>query len=459
MERDSRRDRSQWRGCHTFNNIICDGDQVGHTQRSGGLKMGQRYYFYYELDGSVETYDSSLPTTNACPYLPGQTVNTLEVPLEHPLLRIRSASMNSLRTADFKTMKPKDKFTTPRPAPPVPSLDNLRVGSSPAMQSLNHKRSARSLSPAPKWAHAARRFFGRKANNPDGDSVSELEVEGHYVEDSRFNRFDEPRSATPPGSIRSRDISPESLRRFLSEDLPPTPPTVELAPRLSIPDEIIEETDDDDNFATSAVSETAPITTLSPPPFQRSLSSTSLRGDKNASTVTIVPENPAKDAYTPSDPINTQSTASNDGLDNPCSHFSFSTVSSSLTPPTSESTQSRDYSQLSFFEDSDDDDEDMLSNGDESIIMQGNHQHIDEHPRIPFTGYSLPQPTTHNDKHLNVGSTPMTVIGSPALVARNENDVPVGNTNLLSRPGIDTGLDDLVSEMGWMADVIRPKDF
>lgn len=46
MERDSRRDRGQWRGCHTFKDIICDGDQPGPSRRNGGLKMGQPYYFY-----------------------------------------------------------------------------------------------------------------------------------------------------------------------------------------------------------------------------------------------------------------------------------------------------------------------------------------------------------------------------------------------------------------------------
>ncbi|OTA98927.1 hypothetical protein M426DRAFT_68830, partial [Hypoxylon sp. CI-4A] len=264
MERDIRRDRTQWRGCHTFNNIICDGDQVGDQNRSGGLKMGQTYYYYYELDGSTETHDPSMPTTNACPYLPGQTVNTLDVPHER-LSRIRSASTNSLRTADFKTMNPKDRFMTPRPAPPVPSLPDLRIGSSPVpAMSLVHKRSARSISPTPSWTSAARRFLGRrKDRHADSDAGSEMEVES-YIGENRY--VEEPRSATPSGSVRSRDMSPESLRRFLSDDRPPTPPVAEQTPKLLIPDEIIEENEDDDNFATSAVSEHAPFTVLSPPP-------------------------------------------------------------------------------------------------------------------------------------------------------------------------------------------------
>lgn len=47
MERDARRDRGQWRGCHSFQDIVCDGLQSSPEQkRSGGLRMGQTYYYY-----------------------------------------------------------------------------------------------------------------------------------------------------------------------------------------------------------------------------------------------------------------------------------------------------------------------------------------------------------------------------------------------------------------------------
>ncbi|ORY59238.1 uncharacterized protein BCR38DRAFT_305751, partial [Pseudomassariella vexata] len=292
MERDSRRDRGQWRGCHTFRDIVCDGDEVGN-KRNGGLKMGSTYYYYYEVDGSTETYDPSKPTTNTCPYLPGQTVNTLEVPVEQAL-RMRSASMNSLRAADFKTMDPSDKFITPRPAPPIPERISPRVGTSPAPAvSFIHKRSARSISPT--WTGAARRFLGLKPSTRGGDRTKTPEVDD--VEETRSIassytregprsvssirsvaniRLEGTRSTTPSDGVRSRDISPESLRRFLSGGAPVTPPAIEQAPQLSIPEEIVEENEDDDNFATSAVSESVPFTTLSPPPFQRTFSSPSI---------------------------------------------------------------------------------------------------------------------------------------------------------------------------------------
>jgi hypothetical protein len=46
MERDVRRARSQWRGCYTFEDIICDGDGGSSPKRTGGLKMGSTYYYY-----------------------------------------------------------------------------------------------------------------------------------------------------------------------------------------------------------------------------------------------------------------------------------------------------------------------------------------------------------------------------------------------------------------------------
>ncbi|KAI5863090.1 hypothetical protein GGS23DRAFT_596858 [Durotheca rogersii] len=470
MERDVRRDRSQWRGCHTFNNIICDGDQVGNPKRSGGLKMGQTYYYYYEVDGITEMHDPSKPTTNACPYLPGQTVNALEVPLEHPLSRLRSASMNSLRITDYKTMNPGDKFVTPRPAPPVPSLPDLRVGSSPVMSTLAYSRSARSLSPAPRWT---RRFFGRRRAGhghgaADADASSETEGESACGEDSR-------RSATPSGSVRSRDMSPESLRRFLSDDRPLTPPTavaVDPAPKLSIPDEIAEENEDDDNFASlvSAASENAPVTQLSPPPFQRS------------APAPAVPRCPTRPPPTPRasdgalpESFEPRPRAATIEVDIPRSRFSLSTAASPTSP---QSAESRDRSQYSFFDDSedsdDDDDDEVLSNADESFVIQGTREEPStdanadarrsvpkKHAYAPFTGcYRLPSHPAHlqGEKPLDAtrGNAPA-ALGSPDLLARIDGDGPLGNAGLLSRPGLDAGLDDLVNDMGWMADVIQPK--
>jgi hypothetical protein len=45
MERDSRRDRGQWKGCHAFEDATSAG-QGDISQSVRGLKMGQTYYYY-----------------------------------------------------------------------------------------------------------------------------------------------------------------------------------------------------------------------------------------------------------------------------------------------------------------------------------------------------------------------------------------------------------------------------
>ena len=55
MERDRRKGRGFWSGCHTFNDIICDGDDEGiHEKRAGGLKMGGTYWYFYRVDDDEE---------------------------------------------------------------------------------------------------------------------------------------------------------------------------------------------------------------------------------------------------------------------------------------------------------------------------------------------------------------------------------------------------------------------
>ncbi|KAM7196036.1 hypothetical protein V8F20_007230 [Naviculisporaceae sp. PSN 640] len=478
MERDTRRDAGQWRGCHSFKDITCDGDSGSTPRRDGGLKMGHTYYYYYELDGASETHDPSLPSTNKCPYLPGQTVNTLWIPVEQSG-RKRSASLNSLRDENYMTMKPADKFVTPRPPPPtmMPTAESpaRRVGTAPLH--LQHKRSARSLSPAG-WTFSPRKLFTRKG------SSSSLKDRGQSPtpEDERNPRAGE-------GS-RSRDISPESLRRFLVDDLPEEEYTIQPSsdrPAIAIPEDIVEENEDDDNFATSAVSENLLFTGLSPPP-QRSLS------PSPASTATLVPPTAAPTSVPaaptrppPSIPVAVPS-AGVVAVPQSQSRFSFSDSNSSMYSP--QSPRSPGSNSLpSFYHSDDEDDEDTPA------------QYEDYAPLSPLGGgigiggvdlarnlnatlstYSLPQSSDHPNamqkqkqhqaaeklslvvppsafdrghthKHLNTNT-----LGSPALVARGSgaDEVPLGNNNLLlTSPIPNSGLDDLINELGWMADIIR----
>ncbi|KAL6237799.1 hypothetical protein BDW75DRAFT_203155 [Aspergillus navahoensis] len=131
MERDKRVGAGHWRGCHTFTNITCDG-MVTNTvpARSGGLKMGATYWYYYLLDDDVEYYNEAEPMTTHCPFLPGQPVNVLQVPIILPdthLNRSRARSPSAQRT--MQTMNPEDKYMNPR-EPPKPKL---RLRTSPPL--------------------------------------------------------------------------------------------------------------------------------------------------------------------------------------------------------------------------------------------------------------------------------------------------------------------------------------
>ncbi|MBE3047450.1 hypothetical protein IMZ48_34045 [Candidatus Bathyarchaeota archaeon] len=200
--------------------------------------------------------------------MPGQTVNALTIPIQRSL-RKRSASLSSMRAGDFMTMNPREKYTTPRPAPnaslaPLPASAHL----------LRHQSSSRSLSPSPSW----RRFFRR---SPDRASTPtpEVEVEVSVPEDDA-------RSVRSYASgTRSRDISPESLRRFLRDDSPE--PAGEGPAVMVIPEDVEEdgEGEDDENFASAGPEGVFP-TGLAPPPFKRAISPSPLRafarGDDDA---------------------------------------------------------------------------------------------------------------------------------------------------------------------------------
>ncbi|KAI9749388.1 MAG: hypothetical protein M4579_006890 [Chaenotheca gracillima] len=131
--------KGMWRGCHRFKNIICDGelDPTKET-RDGGLKMGGKYWYYYQLDGDVEYCNQREPCTTSCPLLPGQPVNILDVPMEmgsHPSYTYEDSPTTVVSPTSIQwTMDPADKFQTPRPAftPPQTHLD------SPSISNISH---------------------------------------------------------------------------------------------------------------------------------------------------------------------------------------------------------------------------------------------------------------------------------------------------------------------------------
>ncbi|KAK0856332.1 hypothetical protein LTS02_010683 [Friedmanniomyces endolithicus] len=128
MHHDRRRGTGTWTGCFRFDNIVFDGDTTAWNKpRSGGLKQGGVYWYYYRLDDDVEAYDDLQACTAGCPLMPGQMMNVMEVPVEvvQPPSRARSVgcegmagmvggASSSLRQ---QTMEPSDKFAVLDPPP------------------------------------------------------------------------------------------------------------------------------------------------------------------------------------------------------------------------------------------------------------------------------------------------------------------------------------------------------
>ncbi|KAH6603450.1 hypothetical protein Trco_008225 [Trichoderma cornu-damae] len=440
MERDSRRGHGQWRGCFAFQNIVCDDESPYRHKRSGGLKMGHTYYYYYEVDGSAETFDTTMPYTTACPYMPGQTVNTLDVPVERTL-RFRSASMNSIHPENFRTMDPATKFMKPLPPTPLPSGTANRRAQSASI-SRPSPSSSRSQSPA-SW----KRFFTRKSqSSSDGprrpsagseDSTFTIYDNVITVSSAQDTRCGRHASSLSEGA-RSRDISPGSLSRILREGghAPRRPSHAAQLSPLTIPDDVIEEDEDDENFATSAISESLPfVTVLSPPPFQRSSSSESIKHDAEAGTSTAAASKPQLSIKPPSlDRSQPISAVTNETSSAP--HWPTLTKDKVTTSPFHE-----DFP-MSFYDDEDDDDDDVISSNDDDAHF----------PPIPisksrlhsFRGYSLPRHIEETKDAFAPHQTFATPI-SPNLV-------PSGS-NLLDTH-VEAGLDDFVSELGWIVGAI-----
>ncbi|EME48237.1 hypothetical protein DOTSEDRAFT_69996 [Dothistroma septosporum NZE10] len=127
MHHDRRRGNGFYSGCFKFENIIFDGEHFHWTKpRSGGLKQGGTYWYYYRLNYDVDAYDDRQQHTTSCPLLPGQAVNIIEVPYEmvEPPTRCRSAcgvsediAGNLANVGEDKTLDPAQKMAALEPPP------------------------------------------------------------------------------------------------------------------------------------------------------------------------------------------------------------------------------------------------------------------------------------------------------------------------------------------------------
>ncbi|KAL2871874.1 uncharacterized protein BJX67DRAFT_90577 [Aspergillus lucknowensis] len=212
MERDKRVGAGQWRGCHTFTNIVCDGlPNSMLPARTGGLKMGGTYWYYYLLDDDVEYYNDAEPVTTHCPFLPGQPVNVLQVPIFLPDTKpthTRSRSPRSQRTE--QTMNPEDKYMNPR-EPPKPKL-RLRT-SPPLLQA-----------PTPNWSFSTSPLGAIANRSSSQPAHGAPKNKCHRIEDKAA------RSVSPP---RSRGL--RAAFRQWGAPSPNLSPTAEQDNNIALP--------------------------------------------------------------------------------------------------------------------------------------------------------------------------------------------------------------------------------
>lgn len=132
MQRDKSVSPQSWKGCHSFSDIVCDGDVVAMdgSTRQGGLQMGGTYWYYYRLDNETECNDPAVISTRGCPFLPGQEVNVLDVPVQkHSITCESTASL-----LDVFTLDPAAKFASPKPSE-IPISSTLSTRAPPSRAS------------------------------------------------------------------------------------------------------------------------------------------------------------------------------------------------------------------------------------------------------------------------------------------------------------------------------------
>ncbi|KAJ5901656.1 hypothetical protein N7495_002184, partial [Penicillium taxi] len=202
MDPDRRIGPGHWRGCHTITDIMGDGS-TGQTQwRTGGLKMGATYWYYYLLNDDMEYCNPAEVISSKCPLLPGQPVNVLNVPIILPDSSHGRSNSNSSQNMDYRTMNPDDKFMNPR-KPPKPSPTRLQTSESSA-----HQRSATALNISPVHAMMHRSVSQpnsatyRNKKSKEARSVSPHGPQEPAIEDRNFpGIFLNPSVGSPPVAL------------------------------------------------------------------------------------------------------------------------------------------------------------------------------------------------------------------------------------------------------------------
>jgi hypothetical protein len=239
----------------------------------------------------------------------------------------------------------------------------------------------------------------------------------------------------------------------LTEDPPSRPGSNRSErPTLVIPEDIAEENEeneDDDNFATSAISEYPPFAMgLSPPPAQRPTTprESAPLTSKNLSSLTLATLCP---------PSRGQDTRGKDTVEKEMPSLEIPTqapstvltsaASSVMASPLSALTP--DEEMLTFYDDSNDEDEEVPASG---LSVRRKAVPL----RSRFTGYSLPQ-QGDNRKKFELQATGAR-LNPPSLVAEPLSPADTLSKVLLSP--VDTGLDDFLNELGLIVDTVGTKD-
>lgn len=173
MEKDTRRGKGYWRGCHLFSNIICDGTMdASRPSRDGALKMGGTYWYYYHVDDDIDYYNEAEPWTTSCPFLPGQPTNILHVPIHLPSVESHTRGISQAwQKPAHQTMNPEDKYLNPRP-PPRPKLPRLKT-------SKGKERSREAMTAPIKSSSPSHPVHARSASHPrDPQSHRKFRVPG-----------------------------------------------------------------------------------------------------------------------------------------------------------------------------------------------------------------------------------------------------------------------------------------
>ncbi|KAF1811469.1 hypothetical protein P152DRAFT_57064 [Eremomyces bilateralis CBS 781.70] len=207
MQRDRRRGHGHWTGCWSFENIICDGDlSQPYQKRNGAFKQGGTYWYYYRVDGDSEYYDPTIPATSACPLLPGQRMNVLDVPHEHTH-EFRKGHMNP---STSHTWNPDDRYLEPRPAP-KPALPHLITDPS----GLSKSKIARGPSENIRYPMSADSYLYQQKSSVDGREVKSDVSPAPSLLKSALSTLKSPPSAMTPsqgGRGRSRTLPPSHER-------------------------------------------------------------------------------------------------------------------------------------------------------------------------------------------------------------------------------------------------------